>query len=236
MLQLAVLVVHTLAAVALYAAARRAPSFRVPAYATATAVPLSELIGAWARNDGRVLYHASQAGQCAWLAAVVLVAGARPRVALSVAIASFGACVGWWPAPARGLYAVMQAVAVVVAAVHLGPRLRAAAAPTPGLLVTLVVVVAEGLVLVTPYALAVTLGVPVAELWDAALVVRFVEWATLFVIGCRSCWPALRSLYLVHVWSLRSGPGSRLGRRRGWPWSGKIGGSDGSDAERVSRR
>jgi hypothetical protein len=211
----AVLAAHLLAAAALYVAARRSPSFRTAARVTALALPLSELIGAWTRSDGRALYHLSQAGQCAWLAAVVLVAGARPRVALGVAVACLGACLGWWPAPARGLYAVLQLVAVAVAAVHLGLRLRAAVAPTPGLLVALVVVVAEGLVLVVPYALAVTLGVPVAELWDAALVVRLVEWATLSVIGWRACWPALRYRYSVRAWSRRFGPGSRLARRIG---------------------
>jgi hypothetical protein len=93
-----------------------------------------------------------------------------------------------------------------------------------------VLVVAEGSVLAVPYALAVTLDRPVAELWGAALVVRFVEWATIFVVSWRACWPALRSLYLAHAWSRRFGPGSTLGPRRGWPWSGKIGGPGGSGA------
>ena len=224
MLPAAVLAIHTLAAVALYAASRRAPSFRPAAYATAAALSLSELIGAFARSDGRALYHLSQAGQCAWLAAVAYVAGARPRVALGVTVAAFGACLGWWPEPARGLYAVLQLATVIVAAVHLGPRIRAAVAPTPGLLAALVVVVAEALVLVVPYAMAASLGVPVASLWGAALVVRFVEWATLFVVGFRSCWPALRSYYLARALSRRFGPASTLGRRRVWPWNRRLGG------------
>ena len=231
---LAVPIAHAAAALALYIASRRAPSLRPTAYATALALPLSELIGAFGRADGRALYHLSQAGQCAWLAAVVYVAGGR-RSALALAAVAFGACLGWWPEPARGLYAVLQALTVALAAVHLVPRLRAAVAPTPGLLAALVVVVAEALVLVVPYAMAASLGVPVAELWGAALVVRFVEWATIFVVGCGSCWPALRSHFLARSLSRRFGAGSTLGPRRDWPWRLRGGESSGSGAERVSR-
>lgn len=215
MLHQAVAATTALAALALYVASRRAPSLTTPGRVVALALPLSELIGAWGRSDGRTLYHASQAGQCAWLAAVVLVAGARPRVALGVAVACLGACVGWWPAPARGLYAVLQAGSVVVAAVHVGPRLRAARWPTPGLLAALVLVTSEALVLVTPYALALQLDRPVAELWDAALVLRLVEWTTLFVIGLRACWPLLCSLLWGPYSSRSYGPGFTRVRRIG---------------------
>lgn len=232
---LAVLIAHTAAALALYVASRRAPSLRPTARVTALALPLSELIGAFTRDDGRVLYHLSQAGQCAWLAAVVYVAGERRSGAVGLFAIAIGACLGWYPEPARGLYAVLQALAVVIATVHLAPRLRAAVAPTPGLLAALVLVVAEALVLVVPYAMAASLGVPVASLWAAALVVRFVEWATLFVVGCLSCWPALRSFFLARALSRRFGQASTLGPRRGWPWKWRLAGRSGSDGARVSR-
>lgn len=231
---LAVLIAHAAAALALYAASRRAPSLRPTARVTTLALPLSELIGAWTRDDGRALYHLSQAGQCAWLAAVVYVAGGKRSAVALFAIAA-GACLGWYPEPARGLYAVLQGLAVVIATIHIAPRLRAAVAPTPGLLAALVVVVAEALVLVVPYTMAASLGVPVASLWGAAMVVRFVEWATLFVVGCLSCWPALRSFYLARALSRRFGQASTLGPRRGWPWRVKLGGRSGSDGARVSR-
>ena len=232
---LAVLIAHALAALALYAASRRAPSLRPAARVVALALPLSELIGAFTRDDGRALYHLSQAGQCAWLAAVVYVAGERRSGAVALFTIALGACFGWYPEPARGLYALLQGLAVVIATIHIAPRLRAAVAPTPGLLAALVVDVAEALVLVVPYGMAASLGVPVASLWAAALVVRFVEWATLFVVGCRSCWPALRSFYLARALSRRFGQASTLGPRRGWPWSRRLGGSGGSDGARVSR-
>ena len=230
---LALYATNTAAALALYLASRRAPSLRPAAHAAALALPLSALIGAWGRADGRALYHASQAGQCAWLAAVVYVAGGR-RSAGAIFAVGLGACLGWYPEPARGLYAVLQALAVVLAGWHMAPQIRAAA-PTPGLLAALVVVVAEALVLVVPYATAASLGVPVAELWGAALVVRFVEWATLFVVGSRACWPALRSVYLARVLSRRFGQASTLGRRRDWRWRPRLGGSGGSVDARVSR-
>ena len=232
---LALYAVNAAAALALYAASRRAPSLRPAARVVALALPLSELIGAWGRADGRALYHLSQAGQCAWLAAVVYVAGERRSGAVGLFAIALGACVGWYPEPARGLYALLQALAVALAAVHLAPRLRAAIAPTPGLLAALVVVVAEALVLVVPYGMAASLGVPVASLWAAALVVRFVEWATLFVVGCLSCWPALRSFFLARALSRRFMAASTLGPRRDWPWRRRLAGSGESDGVRVSR-
>ena len=230
---LALYATNTAAALALYVASRRAPSLRPAAFAAVVALPLSALIGAFTRADGRTLYHVSQAGQCAWLAVVVYVAGGRRGAGWMLAV-GLGACIGWYPEPARGLYAALQALAVVLAGWHLAPQVRAAT-PTPGLLAALVVVVSEALVLVVPYAMAASLGVSVASLWGAALVVRFVEWGTLFVVGCRSCWPALRSFYLARALSRRFGPASTRARRPGWHWRPRSGGSSGSDGVRVNR-
>lgn len=186
---------HLAAAVALLAAARHAPSLRAASRVVALGLPLSVLVGAWTRDDGRALYHAAQAAQGAWLAAVLLAAGASPRAALALWGVFAVVALRWWPAPATPLYAAAQAVTVAVAVAALALEARRARAPLAGHLVALLLVVGEGCVGFAPYGLAVLRGTTVAEEWDAARVVRAVEWAALAVVGWRTwrsaqLWPS----------------------------------------------
>ena len=177
---------HGLAAAALTIAAIRAPSLRRAAVCVALGLPLSLAIGAFARDDGRALYHASQGAQFAWLALVFFAAGASYRAAL----ASWGlVCVvalAWWPRSAAPLYAGAQGLAALAAVVVLALRIREARRTGPTLVghyVAIVLVLAE--VLVFPeMAITALDGATVAEGWDFVRVVRLAEWLSLAVVGC----------------------------------------------------
>lgn len=183
---------HLAAAVALLAAAPRAPSLRTAARVVAVGLALSAITGAWTRDDGRALYHAAQAAQGAWLACVLAAAYAPRRAAVALWALFCAAALYRWPAPATPLYAAAQAVTVAVAVVALAQEARRARAPLAGHLAALLLVVGEGCVGLAPYGLAVLRGTTVAEEWDAARVVRVVEWAALAVVGWRT-WRSAQS-------------------------------------------
>lgn len=228
---------HVVAALALTAAASRAPSLRRPAAVVALGLPLSVLVGAFTRADGRVLYHASQGAQFAWLALVLVVAGASLRAALALWGVAVVAALAWWPRPASPLYAVAQALVVGLAVAALVREYRTARAPLPGHLVAIILVAAELSVLVAPFGLAAVLGEPVAAEWDSARVVRLVEWIALAVVGWRTwrsaqswpSWDASSPSWRGEDGSRARRPGSlgRWWRRCGEPGSGESG-SDGS--------
>ena len=200
---------HLAAAVALAAAAPRAPSLRTAARVVALGLPLSVLVGAFTRDDGRALYHAAQAAQGAWLACVLLAAYAPRRGAVALWLAFAAAALYRWPAPATPLYAAAQAVTVAVAVAALAREARRARAPLPGHLAAVVLVGAELACLVVPYSLAAYLGRPVAELWDAARVVRLLTWLALAVVGWQSwCSPGSWSL---SSWRASARPSGRPG-------------------------
>ena len=210
---------HLAAAVALLAAARRAPSLRTAARVVALGLPLSLLVGAWTRDDGRALYHAAQASQGAWLACVLAAAYAPPRAAVALWLAFMAAALYRWPAPATPLYAAAQAVAVACCIAALALEYRRARAPLPGHLAAVVLVGSELACLVVPYSLAAYQGRPVAELWDAARVVRLLTWLALAVVG----WHSWRSLGSSSVcsWRASARPSGQLGPRA--PQRGRLG-------------
>ena len=208
MLPLAVYAAQLAAAVALLAAARRAPSLRTASRVMAVSLPLDALLH-FTRDDGRALYHAAQAAQGAWLAAVLLAAYAPRRAAVALWLAFAAAALYRWPAPATPLYAAAQAVTVVAAVAALALEYRRARAPLPGHLAAVVLVGSELACLVVPYSLAAYLGRPVAELWDAARVVRLLTWLALAVVGWRSwCSPGSWS---VCSWRASVRPSGRPG-------------------------
>ena len=176
---------HVLAAVALAAASPQAPSLRTASRVVLAGLPLSLLVGAFTRDDGRALYHPAQSAQLAWLAAVLLAAGASPRAAL----ASWGsfalAALWWWPRSAAPLYAGAQGLAALASVVVLALRIREArrTGPTlPGHYVAIVLVLAE--VLVFPEMVATARDrATVATGWDYVRVVRLAEWLSLAVVG-----------------------------------------------------
>ena len=236
MLSLAVHVAQLAAAASLLAAARRAPSLRTASRAMAVSLPLDALLHL-GRDDGRALYHLAQASQGAWLSLVLLAAYAPPRSALACWCLFAAAALWWWPAPATPLYAAAQGLAVAGCIVALALEYRRARAPLPGHLAAVALVGSELACLVVPYSLAAYLGRPVAELWDAARVVRLLTWLSLAVIGWRSwCSGSLGSVS-VCSWrrlSPRSGrPGTpeppHAQRVRYWP-RGSQNGSGGSGA------
>jgi hypothetical protein len=144
------------------------------------------------RDDGRALYHLAQAAEWADHALIVLLVGAPRWVAAGFFVALLAASIAWWPAPATPLYAAAQAVTVAVAVVALIAEARRARAPLAGHLAALLLVVGEGCVGLAPYGLAVLRGTTVAAEWDAARVVRVVEWAALAVVGLRT-WRSAQS-------------------------------------------
>lgn len=227
---------HLLAAASLAAAARHTPSLRRPAALVALGLPLSLLTGAFTRDDGRWLYHAAQLGHGAWLACVLAAAYAPPRAALACWVAFMAAAALWWPAPAAPLYAVAQGLAVAGCIVALAAEYRCARAPLPGHLAAVVLVGSELACLVVPYSLAAYLGRPVAELWDAARVVRLLTWSALAVVGWASwCSPGSVSVCSWRRLSPRSGrlgtpEPPRVQRVRYWP-RGWQRGSDWSGVE-----
>lgn len=184
-LRLAAYAAHVLAIAALVTASVRAPSLRRAAVCVAMGLPLSLAIGAFARDDGRALYHASQGAQFAWLALVYFAAGGSLRAAL----ASWGLfCVvalSWWPRSAAPLYAGAQGLAALASVVVLALRIREARRTGPTLIghyVAIVLVLAE--VLVFPeMAITAIDGATVATGWDFVRVVRLAEWLSLAVVG-----------------------------------------------------
>ena len=204
----AVHVAQFAAAASLLAAARRAPSLRTASRVMAVSLPLDALLH-FTRDDGRALYHLSQAAWAAWLACVLAAAGASPRAALAAWGLFCAAALYRWPAPATPLYAAAQAVTVAAAVAALAAEYRRARAPLPGHLAAVVLVGAELACLVVPYALAAYLGRPVAELWDAARVVRLLTWLALAVVGWQSwCSPGSWSL---SSWRASARPSGRPG-------------------------
>lgn len=182
---------HLLAVVALFAGARRAPSLRRAAWAVLAWLLLSPLRG-FDRDDGRALYHLAQAAEWADHALLVLLVGVPRWAAAGFFAALLAASIAWWPAPATPLYAAAQLATVAVAVVALTAEARRARAPLAGHLAALLLVVGEGCVGLAPYGLAVLRGTTVAEEWDAARVVRVVEWAALAVVGLRT-WRSAQS-------------------------------------------
>lgn len=184
-LRLAAYAAHVLALAALVTASVRAPSLRRAAVCVAAGLPLSLAIGAFARDDGRALYHASQGAQFAWLALVYFAAGGSLRAAL----ASWGLfCVvalSWWPRSAAPLYAGAQGLAALASVAVLTLRIREARRTGPTLIghyVAIVLVLAE--VLVFPeMAITAIDGATVATGWDFVRVVRLAEWLSLAVVG-----------------------------------------------------
>ncbi len=184
-LRVAAYAAHLAAIVGLIAAARLTPSVRRAALVVAIGLPLSVLIGAFDRDDGRALYHAAQAAQGAWLAAVYFAAGGSLRAPA----ATWGLfCVGalaWWPRSAAPLYAGAQGLAALASAVVLALRIREArrTGPTlPGHYVAIVLVLAEALVF-PEMAITAIDGATVAEGWDFVRVIRLAEWLSLAVVG-----------------------------------------------------
>jgi hypothetical protein len=216
------------AAASLLAAARRAPSLRTASRVMALSLPLDALL-MFGRDDGRALYHAAQAAQGAWLACVLAAAYAPSRAAVGLFVALLAAALYRWPAPATPLYAAAQAVTVAASIAALAAEYRRARAPLPGHLAAVVLVGSELACLVVPYLLAAYQGRPVAELWDAARVVRLLTWATLAVVGWRSwCSPGSWSLSSWRASARPSGPPGtpeppRVQRGRCWPRGGQRG-------------
>lgn len=193
-LRLVTYAAHLAAIVGLVAAARLTPSVRRAALVVAIGLPLSLLIGAFDRDDGRALYHASQGAQGAWLAAVYFVAGGSLRASA----ATWGLfCVGalaWWPRSAAPLYAGAQGLAALASVVVLALRIREArrTGPTlPGHYVAIVLVLAEALVF-PEMAITAIDGATVAEGWDFVRVIRLAEWLSLAVVGWVT-WAGARS-------------------------------------------
>lgn len=199
---------HLLAVVALFAGARHAPSLRRAAWAVLAWLALSPLRG-FDRDDGRALYHLAQAAEWADHALLVLLVGVPRWAAAGFFAALLAASIAWWPAPATPLYAAAQAVTVAVAVVALVLEARRARAPLAGHLAAVVLVGSELACLVAPYLLAAVEGRPVAELWDAARVVRLLTWTVLAVVG----WQSWRSSGSVSVCSWRAS--ARPSGRRG---------------------